>query len=167
MAVLMMQEKNAVTDMNILSSMKERALQDPEEFMRALSAGEIQSGQDPLLNPSLAIGGDINGTEEEKNRRKSWPKIPVPQNVARTPPINWAQYGIVGESLDKLHKDQVDRPSEGSPRKLGVDGSYTLAQDVNGPRREAGLGIAAPYQPGRDEIKKPGKAAGKGKGGKR
>jgi hypothetical protein len=83
-----------------------------------------------------------------------WPHLPKPQSVVRTPPINWAQYGIVGESLDKLHADQVARPIEGLPARIGSDGQAT---PVEGGRRHEGLGVAAPYTPGRDKIEKPKK----------
>jgi hypothetical protein len=73
------------------------------------------------------------------------------QNVVRCPPINWNQYAVVGESLDKIHKDQLERPSEGVPQRVGVDGQ--LVAGGEGQRREF-LGVAAPYQPGRDKIEK-------------
>jgi len=69
----------------------------------------------------------------------------------RCPPINWNQYAVVGESLDKIHKDLLERPSEGVPQRIGADGQ--LVPGGEGQRREF-LGVAAPYQPGRDKIEK-------------
>lgn len=68
---------------------------------------------------------------------------------------------MVGESLEKLHRDQVERPSEGVPQRVASDGS--LVAGGEGHRRQGDLGIAAPYQPGRDKIEK----VGTRKGGKR
>jgi hypothetical protein len=66
--------------------------------------------------------------------------------------VNWNQYAVVGDSLDKIHKDQVERPSEGVPMKVGSDGQ--LVSGGEGARRQHDLGVAAPYQPGRDKIEK-------------
>ncbi|KAK4099784.1 hypothetical protein N658DRAFT_498027 [Parathielavia hyrcaniae] len=94
-----------------------------------------------------------------------WQTLPKPQNIVRCPPINWAQYGVVGESLDKLHAEQLAAPTPGAPVALGPGGAYDPAAIVGGnqagepPRRL--VGVAAPYNPLRDKVEK------KGKGGKR
>ncbi|KAL2143019.1 hypothetical protein VTI28DRAFT_416 [Corynascus sepedonium] len=101
-----------------------------------------------------------------------WQKLPRPQNVVRCPPINWAQYGVVGESLDKLHAEQVAAPAPSAPMVLGPGGTYefkaggspadqgrAIAPGGEQPRRL--VGVAAPYNPLRDKLDK------KGKGGKR
>ncbi|KAI0200097.1 hypothetical protein F4808DRAFT_430560 [Astrocystis sublimbata] len=79
-----------------------------------------------------------------------WAQIPKPQNVVRCPPINWSQYAVVGESLDKLHNDQLRRPAQGAPATLAPDGQF----EFNGGdgRQEPYLGVAVPYAPGRDKI---------------
>jgi hypothetical protein len=97
-----------------------------------------------------------------KVEKEKWEPIPTPQNVVRCPPVNWNQYAIVGESLEKLHRDQVERPSEGVPQRVGVDGVLVGGGEGYGQRR-LDLGVAAPYQPGRDKIEKMGTR----KGGKR
>ena len=97
-------------------------------------------------------------TEQTNNDGKAWPKLPTPQNVVRCPPINWNQYAIVGESLNKLHADQQARPTEGTVQRMGPDGQ--LIQGSEGQRRQADLGVAAPYQPGRDKIEKTGTKKG-------
>lgn len=66
--------------------------------------------------------------------------IPGPQNIVRTPPINWAKYHIVGESLDKLHEEQKARPIPGQPRRDGD------------PLRAPEHIIAAPYNPWSDKL---------------
>ncbi|KAK4128394.1 hypothetical protein N657DRAFT_638863 [Parathielavia appendiculata] len=103
-----------------------------------------------------------------------WQTLPKPQSIVRCPPINWAQYGVVGESLDKLHSEQLAAPIPGTPMILGPGGTYDPsatgaagggggrgggAQVGEQPRRL--VGIAAPYNPLRDKVEK------KGKGGKR
>lgn len=106
-------------------------------------------------------GKGADKVEAAKEGKEKWEPLPAPQNVVRCPPINWNQYAIVGDSLEKLHRDQVERPSEGVPQRVASDGS--LVAGGEGPRRQGDLGIAAPYQPGRDKIEKMGTR----KGGKR
>ncbi|KAH6854470.1 hypothetical protein B0I37DRAFT_31594 [Chaetomium sp. MPI-CAGE-AT-0009] len=96
-----------------------------------------------------------------------WQKLPKPQTVVRCPPVNWAQYGVVGESLDKLHAEQVAAPTPGAPMVLGQGGAYEFkagGSDQSGgggePSRRL-VGVAAPYSPMRDRLEK------KGRGGKR
>ncbi|KAJ9631703.1 hypothetical protein H2203_000102 [Taxawa tesnikishii (nom. ined.)] len=62
-------------------------------------------------------------------------RTPQMQNVVRCPPINWAKYHIVGEPLERMHRVQQERPSDG----LGGEGRAT---------------IAAPYSPFTDVLEK-------------
>lgn len=163
MSILQIQARNAENDIRNLARLKERALRDPEGFAAAVAAGKVQTKSDSLFNPS-ADDDDEDEDDEmedaepesqaaaEERRQKEWGKIPKPQNVVRCPPINWQKYAIVGESLDKLHEDQKSRPTEGKPQIMGPDGQLRYGGD--GVRRPADLGIAAPYQPGRDKIEK-------------
>jgi hypothetical protein len=115
------------------------------------------NGDTKMSDPNAKIdsNGDTAMTDTNQSSNSlPWPHIPKPQSIVRTPPINWTQYGIVGESLDKLHADQVARPMEGLPAKIGSDGQAT---PVEGGKRHDGLGVAAPYTPGRDKIEKPKK----------
>jgi hypothetical protein len=146
--------------------MKERALKDPKGFTTALTAGEVQTKSDPLFNPSADDEDedeededeemeDVNSepqAETEGGKKKQWGKFPKPQNIVRCPPINWEKYAIVGDSLDKLHEDQKARPTEGMPQILGRDGQLRYGGD--GTRRPADMGVAAPFQSGRDKIEK-------------
>jgi hypothetical protein len=69
------------------------------------------------------------------------------------PPINWSQYAVVGESLDRLHNEQVARPSQGTPATIGADGTFVF-HGVG--RQEEHNGIAAPFDPLKDKlVKKP------------
>ncbi|KXX83059.1 hypothetical protein MMYC01_200516 [Madurella mycetomatis] len=114
-----------------------------------------------------AAGGE-GGTANTATAPAAWRKLPKPQNVVRCPPINWAQYGVVGESLDKLHAEQVAAPTPGAPVALGPGGTYEFKAGSDQAAAAAGeqqprrlVGIAAPYTPGKDKLEK------KGKGGKR
>ncbi|KAK3299021.1 uncharacterized protein B0H64DRAFT_87966 [Chaetomium fimeti] len=128
-----------------------------------------------------------NGTEAAAAAAAApaWQKLPKPQTVVRCPPVNWAQYGVVGESLDKLHAEQVAAPTPGAPKVLGQGGAYEFkagagvgagAGNNQGTSSGSGgggggggggepsrrlVGVAAPYSPMRDKLEK------KGRGGKR
>lgn len=112
-----------------------------------------------------------NQKEKKKKKQPSapapaWRTLPKPQNVVRCPPINWSQYGVVGESLDKLHAEQQRAPNQGVPAALKPGGGGLTYEFKGGAgssgRQETLVGVAAPYAPGKDKIgKKPGR------GGKR
>lgn len=161
-SILQLQARNATADIQSLQSIKERAVKDPEGFVRAVAAGDVKGKGDSLFAPSQDENED-EGIQQERVDKdgKTWPKLPTPQSVVRCPPINWSQYAVVGESLDKLHADQQARPTEGMPQRIGPDGQLSYGGD--GQRRPADLGVAAPYQFGRDKIEKMGTR----KGGKR
>ena len=80
----------------------------------------------------------------DSQRRSQFDDMPGPQNIIRTPPINWAKYHIVGEPLDRLHEEQTTRPTPGQPRRDG-DESSPLGL---GPKHM----IAAPYSPWTDKL---------------
>jgi hypothetical protein len=146
----------------------------------AMADGPSNPPQPP--NPPLATA-TTTATATKPKRKKGkqkpttsspaappWQTLPKPQSIVRCPPINWAQYGIVGESLDKLHAEQVAAPTPGAPMALGPGGTYEFkagAADQGGSAAGGGeqprrlVGVAAPYNPMRDKVEK------KGKGGKR
>lgn len=181
-SILQIQRQRATADIHTLRQIKERALADPEAFADALTAGRIRTAGDNLFG-DLAVQdtdsedddvpmdveseiANVDTTVKDSsagNSIKPWPHLPKPQNIIRTPPINWTQYCIVGEPLDKLHADQVERPMEGIPARIGPNGQIT---PVDGGRRNEGNGVAAPYTPGRDKIEKTSQGSTK-KGGKR
>ncbi|KAM3078122.1 hypothetical protein ACMFMG_002576 [Clarireedia jacksonii] len=152
-SILQLQARKAERDMLALQRIKERALGDPEGFVRSLRGGEVRSegmvdesmesssdedeeedetrgnGNDAMEDVKLESENEvrINGqtdfdTRREGANKEKWEKLPTPQNIVRCPPINWAKYGVVGESLDKMHEDQIRRPSEGFPAKINPDG---------------------------------------------
>ncbi|KAH6670507.1 hypothetical protein B0J14DRAFT_596397 [Halenospora varia] len=159
-SILQIQARNAASDIKNLQKVKERALEDPEGFSEALGRGEIKVKPDPWRNPG-PIEDDEDDDEDEKmvvemnegeGKEKKWPLLPTPQDVVRCPPINWTQYAVVGDSLDKLHKDQQARPTEGMPQRVGPDGQLVFGGE--GQRRAADVGVVAPFAPGKDKIEK-------------
>jgi len=163
-AILQMQARNAGSDVRLLRDIKGRALRDPEKFLRARERGEVrvqeggfgpsyeseEEDEDEEMKKEDDVEG--NGNEESKigNEEKGgeW-LLPRMQNVVRCPPINWSQYAVVGESLDKIHKDQLDRPVEGKPQRVGPDGNLIYGGERE--RREH-VGVYAPYDPMRDKV---------------
>lgn len=136
-AVLQMQKRRAEGDIVALQRAKEGALGDPEGFARDLGEGRIRSGGDAGAEGS----GDGEG--------RPWGELPARQDVVRCPPVNWARYAVVGESLDKLHAEQRESPDLGVPATVAPDGTY----EFKGEGEKRGLvGVAAPYTPGRDKI---------------
>ncbi|UNI15068.1 hypothetical protein JDV02_001639 [Purpureocillium takamizusanense] len=116
---------------------------------------EDDQGEEDDSSSSSSSSSDEDADATSKGSRepkpKAWTSLPQPQNVVRCPPINWSQYAVVGESLDKLHAEQVSRPTQGMPASIGTGGVYEFKGDG---RQEKYLGVAAPYAPGKDRIDK-------------
>ncbi|KAK1757668.1 hypothetical protein QBC47DRAFT_451071 [Echria macrotheca] len=116
----------------------------------------------PPPPPKGTAAAKPRGIKKKKNAKKAWSKLPKPQTIVRCPPINWAQYAVVGESLDKLHAEQVAAPTPGAPMVLGPGGAYDFNagdgdQQQQGQQGQQGrklVGVAAPYAPGKDKIEK-------------
>ncbi|KAI1423973.1 hypothetical protein F5Y12DRAFT_501368 [Xylaria sp. FL1777] len=129
------------------------------------SDGDSENKEDPRhiqFQPTTAIA-EIPNTKSDTNTKTpgpppSWAAIPKPQNIVRCPPINWSQYAVVGESLDKLHNEQVQRPAQGTPATLTSDGRFEFKGGDGGGggggigKQERYVGVAAPYAPGKDRI---------------
>ncbi|KAF2806769.1 uncharacterized protein BDZ99DRAFT_465565 [Mytilinidion resinicola] len=153
-SLLQLQREKSKRDLVTLEKLKTAAVAEPEAFVRELRAGRLQSANPAsnILAPTLAdpdTGGMSNGTGGRHETRKDsadtlppelkskFAPVPAPQNIFRTPPVNWAKYHIVGESLDKLHEEQRQRPSSGEP-----------SRDQRAPLHV----IAAPYSPFTDRV---------------
>ncbi|GJN73017.1 hypothetical protein PLIIFM63780_007080 [Purpureocillium lilacinum] len=164
-SVLQVQKRRAAADMQTLTRAKDEALADPEAFMRDLAAGKVHSRGDEARYVPGSANDDEDEDEDDSSdgdaassskpgrepKPKAWTSLPQPQNVVRCPPINWSQYAVVGESLDKLHAEQVSRPTQGTPASIGTGGVYEFKGDG---RQEKYPGVAAPYAPGKDRIDK-------------
>ena len=130
------------------------------------------SDSDSDLNDGDAVGADdregpglkpspmkLGGGKGKASEKPPWASLPKPQNVVRCPPINWSQYAVVGESLDKLHNEQLARPTQGSPAVIGAQGTYQFKGEPRAGDGQKLVGIAAPYTPGRDKLDKKAKGA--------
>ncbi|KAL9067567.1 MAG: hypothetical protein Q9157_006771, partial [Trypethelium eluteriae] len=109
-------------------------------------------------------GGNGAGEAGKKGDDEGrFPKLPGMQNIFRCPPVNWAKYHVVGESLDKLHEEQMKRPNEGEPTfDPGVaQGSGSIVKgQVDHLGRAPESVVAKPYSMFDD-----GNLKGSGKGG--
>lgn len=161
MSVLQMQRQQALKDMRTLEKQKTRAVGDIEGFTKALADGSLKMRNSSGILPESTPDEDHEEGEEayaqaprhlqreQSGQQKDFGRMEIPsaQNVVRMPPINWAKYHIVGESLDRLHKEQKVRPTAGVPE---------------GTRREAE--VAAPYDPFVDNLDSAAKMESAGTG---
>ncbi|KAL2037276.1 hypothetical protein N7G274_009965 [Stereocaulon virgatum] len=124
MSILQVQRQQALRDMRTLERQKNLALSDPEEFARGVAEGRVRSRGTAGILPTPSTTNDEVGDEAEERsegeeeavdgkERHVFGEIPSAQNVVRMPPVNWAQYHVVGESLDRLHEEQLLRPTVG------------------------------------------------------
>ncbi|KAF9886536.1 hypothetical protein FE257_011307 [Aspergillus nanangensis] len=146
-SILQLQKQQGLRDLQTLERLKKAAAADPEAFARELAAGNL-SAKDPGGFVNFTHDDDGEGDESEdktSNTASGLGTIPTPQNVIRTPPINWAKYQVVGESLDRMHEDQRRRPSSGEPRR-------------EDPMQRAPVHVlASPYRPLVDKLESPEK----------
>lgn len=158
-SVLQVQRKRAAADIQTLSKAMDEAVADPTAFIEDLAAGKVQTqgaaGRTSAIPAADEDEDDDEDEDEEDESKKThprpWASLPAPQNVVRTPPVNWSQYAIVGDSLDKLHNEQVSRPAQGSPAVYRPDGTYEFRGDG---KQEKYPGVAAPYNPVKDKLDK-------------
>ncbi|KAF5653434.1 hypothetical protein F25303_2306 [Fusarium sp. NRRL 25303] len=164
-SVLQIQRQRATADIQALSRAKDEAVQDPEAFIKDLVAGKINAPEDGSDSDSddedTAMSGQDTGNQQDPGEGSSkqriatqppaWTTLPQPQNVVRCPPINWSQYAVVGDSLDKLHNEQVTRPNQGTPATIGANGMYEFRGEG---KQERYQGVAAPYNPTQERLNK-------------
>lgn len=158
-SVLQLQRQRAAADIQALNRVKDQAVQDPDAFVKDLVAGKVNSGQSQAQRNKANDGGNDDDDDDDDSgdnsgaskaqKPRDWSSLPKPQDVVRCPPINWSQYAVVGESLDKLHNEQVTHPTQGAPFVVGAGGTYEFKGDGKQERRD---GVAAPYAPGKDKI---------------
>lgn len=121
LGVLQLQKQQSVRDIRILKKARDAALEHPEVFLEDLKAGKLTKPPQP---PVVAITSDNDSDSDAHSAdnndsvatRPDFGPLPEMQDVVRCPPINWAKYHVVGESLDKLHEEQRRRPDPGEPR---------------------------------------------------
>ncbi|EAW14233.1 uncharacterized protein ACLA_072660 [Aspergillus clavatus NRRL 1] len=151
-SVLQLQKQQSIRDIQALEKLKKVAVADPEAFARELAAGNLAVAKDQggfvnfTHNDSAASRNGSDGSMKEVLADIG--PIPAPQNVVRMPPVNWAKYQVVGESLDRMHEDQLRRPSPGEPRRQ--DPTQRAPEHV----------IASPYRPLVDKLESPTQVKG-------
>ncbi|KAJ4320848.1 hypothetical protein N0V84_005669 [Fusarium piperis] len=165
-SILQIQRQRATADIQALSRAKDEAVQDPEAFVKDLIAGKINAPANDDSDDEDDDGHDTvdqtqdnagEGPSKQRNASepRAWANLPQPQNVVRCPPINWSQYAVVGDSLDKLHSEQVARPSQGTPAVVGANGMYEFKGEG---KQERYAGVAAPFAPTQERLSKKSKA---------
>lgn len=156
LAVLQIQRDKSARDIKTLATLKEAAAKDPEHFVSEMLAGKLghRTQPDDPLAPTLESDhssaedddDDDEDDDEDDNHMQTTsdgtpdklPKFPTRQNIVRCPPVNWAKYHVLGESLDKLHDEQRRRPTLGEPSMGDWAGRDHM--------------IAAPYSPWQDPL---------------
>ena len=172
MSILKMQRRQAEQDIVTLSKQRDAALQDPKAFAEALRRDEVkmrdmagtgglggfddsEDDEDAQDDGTEIDDDDYMSTSPASPMTPSTPlhplgPIPTPQNVVRTPKINWAKYHIMSKPLEKMHRSETQNPTEGTPRT-----DQDLKQEIS---RMQGLGrqgeavLTAAYDPWRDEL---------------
>lgn len=81
-----------------------------------------------------------------------WRNLPKRQDIVRMPPINWSQYAVEGEALDRLHNKQLTHPTHGTPAVIGANGMYHFTGTANLDDGKRVEGISAPFDPLRDCV---------------
>lgn len=161
-SLLQMQQQRATEHVRALSKAKDDAVEDPEAFIQDLLAGKVNSHRGATgqgIGNSIMTSNDDGDDEDEdddtREAPRTWTTLPKPQEIVRCPPINWSQYAVVGESLNKLHAEQIQRPTQGTPAAISPDGMYEFKGGDG--KQERYLGVAAPYSPIRDKIERKSK----------
>ncbi|MCJ1409000.1 hypothetical protein MMC19_003077 [Ptychographa xylographoides] len=153
-SVLQIQRQRTLQDLKTLDRQKREAVADPERFARDLASGKITTATTPGFlaeaRSEPAHTDDGGGT----TGRPAFGTIPAPQNVVRTPPINWDKYHVVGEALDKLHEEQTLRPTGGEPHRDGERGGRAPEHVIAAPYRPWADGVAASPARTRSTAKK-------------
>lgn len=122
-SILQMQKQQSLRDIKALDRLREAAAAEPERFARDLAEGRLRT-EDSGAVIQFSDDMDVDTDEEDetskatgKDSPSAFGRIPSAQNVVRMPPINWAKYQVVGESLDRMHEEQLRRPAQGEPRR--------------------------------------------------
>jgi len=142
-SVLQMQRDKSKRDLKTLEKLKQAATSQPELFAEELAAGRLRQELnhfDPLRATFESDSSDEDENMEESSHSveqdAKFHKFPSAQNVFRAPHINWSRYNIVGEPLDRMHKEQRLKPGQGDMSRGDVPVQV----------------IAAPYSPFTDKL---------------
>lgn len=178
-SLLQLQREKSKRDLKTLEDLKAAAVSDPQGFVRSIQAQRTQPSKaniDPL-SPTLldgsgslldSLSGAANEGRNGEGRKDSadvasavdpstkFAPLPQPQNIIRCPPVNWAKYHVVGESLDKMHKEQRQYPGSVEPQR-NQQGTKAPPHAVSAPYSPFtdSVGDAQPAQPWRGPKKSP------------
>ncbi|MCJ1463919.1 hypothetical protein MMC07_002528 [Pseudocyphellaria aurata] len=154
-SILQIQRQQSLQDLKTLEQQKKVAVADPEAFAADVAAGKVKTVSGNRLLAGQHVGREYRASanglhdsaldsdrvdERSSQAVSKFGSVPGPQNIVRCPPVNWAKYHVVGESLDKLHEEQRIRPKPGEPRRDGD------------PLQAPKCVIAAPYVPRTDKA---------------
>lgn len=138
LAILQIQREKSQKDIQTLTKLREAARLDVDAFTEQMLAGNLSQTKNPS-DPLAATLEDDSADEDSDDAGEKMqdtaklPKFPTRQNIVRCPPVNWAKYHVVGDSLDRMHEDQRRRPTHGAPST----GDWAGRDHV----------VAAPYSP--------------------
>ncbi|KAL5048394.1 hypothetical protein BDW71DRAFT_21098 [Aspergillus fruticulosus] len=156
-SILQLQKQQSLRDIQTLERMKEAVAEDPEKFARELVDGKLtrkeQGGLIDFNHEEEDLGEDTEIPDGGRRRSSELGTLPAAQNVVRMPAINWAKYQVVGESLDKMHEEQLRRPSLGEPRRDEAPAPASATTPAPAPLYL----LASPYQPLADKLESPTK----------
>ncbi|CAI6331543.1 unnamed protein product [Periconia digitata] len=166
-SLLQLQREKSKRDLKALEQLRQQAVADPKAFALSLQTQRANAppSQSDILAPTLSdISNDArkelhqsesspraNDQEEDDEdpgtnsvtEAPRFPSIPQPQNVVRCPPVNWAKYHVIGESLDKMHEEQKRYPNSTDPLRSHQG------------KKQAPHAVAAPYSPFTDSLSQP------------
>ncbi|GAB7364932.1 hypothetical protein MBLNU230_g5720t1 [Neophaeotheca triangularis] len=178
-------EPNVVPGATAEASTTRPPTQQPPQPQPSTSDHEIPNSQPSLPSTSFTFSQPPPPSNQQPPR-PSYPPIPAPQSVTRTPHINWAKYNLNATGLDQMHNQQQRWPSDaryGSGdrgREFMVSAPYDTFEDKLEPRGKAsdgsvreggsdGGGAAAPGagdgSGGSGDGRKDSRAVGSGGGG--
>ena len=135
LSILQIQRQQALQDIRDLDKTKSAALKHPEGFVKDLQAGKLSRP------PRLGVEADDPGlaTGEQAEDASKLGRFPTAQNIVRTPPVEWTKYHVVGEPLDRIHRQQQQYPG-------------ATEETLESPDRLQPHTIAAPYRPFVDRL---------------
>ncbi|KAF3762393.1 hypothetical protein M406DRAFT_323533 [Cryphonectria parasitica EP155] len=131
-----------------------------------MEASSAKKGKAAASGHSSSSNYNNNGAGASSSKSASaappWANLPKAQDIVRCPQINWAQYAIEGEALNKLHNEQLSRPTLGTPALMAANGTFEFTGAANPDDGKRVEGISAPFNPLRD--RKPSKGKGPRRG---
>jgi hypothetical protein len=135
-----------------------------EQLLKALQVGSKKENKDDTEPGAEKDKTEDSKMEDDKGAAddEDYPRFPTPQNIIRTPAINWAKYGILGDTLDNMHEEQKTNPTLGEPERLASRNSQPATPVVETdqvlerglPPKAPKFVMAAPYDPLKEQLKK-------------